>query len=141
MTGDDARGGAPPLPSVARAEARNFYYGFVLLPPERRAGIYAAYAFSRRADDSVDGDDPTRRPLVALACRREQLDACYAGDPPAGDRVLVALADTIPRFAIPGTTSTHLIEGVEMGSAVSALPRLSRRSRTTATGWRERWAW
>ena len=31
---------------IAREEARNFYYGFILLPPERRAGIYAAYSFS-----------------------------------------------------------------------------------------------
>ncbi len=29
---------------ITRLEARNFYYGFVLLPATRRAGIYAAYA-------------------------------------------------------------------------------------------------
>ena len=61
--------------AVARAEARNFYYGFVLLPPERRAGIYAAYAFSRRADDSVDEGGSTELRVAAVAGLRRELDA------------------------------------------------------------------
>jgi 15-cis-phytoene synthase len=100
--------------AVARAEARNFYYGFVLLPPERRAGIYAAYAFSRRADDSVDGDEPLPVKTRAVAERRAELDAVYAGVPPVGDPVLVALADTVRRFGIPRRHLDDLIDGVQM---------------------------
>lgn len=100
--------------AVARAEARNFYYGFVLLPPERRAGIYAAYAFSRRADDSVDEGGSTERRVAAVAGLRRELDACVAGTAPADDPVLVALSDTIRRFSIPRRHLDALIDGVEM---------------------------
>jgi phytoene synthase len=104
--------------AVARAEARNFYYGFVLLPPERRAGIYAAYAFSRRADDSVDEGGSTERRVAAVAGLRRDLDACVAGTAPADDPVLVALSDTIRRFAIPRRHLDALIDGVEMDITV-----------------------
>jgi 15-cis-phytoene synthase len=98
---------------ITRVEARNFYYGFVLLPATRRAGIHAAYAFSRRCDDSVDGDDPMDDKLAAVALRRQELARCYAGDPPADDAVLVALADAVRRFAIPREHLEHLLDGVE----------------------------
>src|SRR5437867_2239172 len=35
---------------LTRREAKNFYYGFILLPQEQRRAIYAAYAFARRGD-------------------------------------------------------------------------------------------
>lgn len=108
--------------AVARAEARNFYYGFVLLPPERRAGIYAAYAFSRRADDSVDEGGTTERRVAAVAGLRRDLDACVAGTAPAGDPVLVALSDAIRRFAIPRRHLDALIDGVEMDITVDRYP-------------------
>ena len=98
---------------IARAEARNFYYGFVLLPAPRRSGIYACYAFSRRCDDSVDGDEPAAVKLGALARRREELDRCYAGQPPPDDPVLVALSDAVQRFRIPRRHLDDLLEGVE----------------------------
>ena len=103
---------------IARNEARNFYYGFVLLPPDRRAGIYAAYAFSRRADDSVDGTEALADKMRAVEARRHELDACYAGAPPSGDAVLVALADAVRRFAIPRRYLDDLLDGVEMDLAV-----------------------
>jgi phytoene synthase len=104
--------------SVARTEARNFYYGFVLLPPERRAGIYAAYAFSRRADDSVDEGGSQEQRVAAVARLRHDLDACAAGTAPADDPVLVALSDTIRRFSIPRRHLDALIDGVEMDISV-----------------------
>lgn len=107
---------------IAREEARNFYYGFILLPPERRGGIYAAYAFSRRADDCVDDDDSIQRRLAAVADRRDELDACYAGAPPADDPVLVALADTVRRFAVPRQHLDDLLDGVAMDLTVARYP-------------------
>lgn len=99
--------------AITRHEARNFYYGFVFLPGERRQGIHAAYAFSRRCDDSVDGDEPLAVKLAELDRRREELDRCYAGAPPGDDPVLVALADSVARFGIPRRHLDHLLEGVE----------------------------
>jgi phytoene synthase len=105
--------------AIARSEARNFYYGFVLLAPERRAGIYAAYAFSRRADDSVDDGGSEAGRVAAVATLRRDLDLCVAGEPPPGDPVLVALTDTIHRFGIPRRHLDDLIDGVEMDIAIS----------------------
>ena len=107
---------------IAREEARNFYYGFILLPPERRAGIYAAYAFSRRADDSVDDEGSPAGKLAAVADRRDELDACYAGEPPADDPVLVALTDTVRRFDVPRAHLDALLDGVAMDLTVSRYP-------------------
>jgi len=104
---------------VARREARNFYYGFILLPPPKRAGIYAAYAFSRRADDTVDDGGPDAGREAAVAALRDQLDAAVAGAPPPDDPVLLALTDTIHRFAIPREHLDALIDGVEMDLTVS----------------------
>ena len=100
--------------TITRAAARNFYYGFVLLPNPRRAAIYAAYAFSRRADDAVDDEGPLDAKLAAIAALRRDLDAVYAATPPPDDGVLVALADTVDRFAIPRAHLDALLDGVEM---------------------------
>ena len=107
---------------IARAKARNFYYGFVLLPPERRSGIYAAYAFSRRADDGVDDEDSMDRRLASVAARRDEVERCYGGDVPPGDPVLVALADTVRRFDIPREHLDSLLDGVEMDLTISRYP-------------------
>jgi phytoene synthase len=107
---------------VARREARNFYYGFILLPEGKRAAIYAAYAFSRRADDAVDGDDPPERRRAAVAGLRSQLDAAVAGAPPPGDPVLVALSDAIHTFRIPREHFDALLDGVEMDLSVTRYP-------------------
>ena len=100
--------------TITRAAARNFYYGFVLLPNPRRAGIYAAYAFARRADDAVDEEGPLDAKLEAVTELRRELDAAYAGAVSEDDEVLVALADTVHRFAIPRQHFDALIDGVAM---------------------------
>lgn len=99
-----------------RTHARNFYYGFVLLPQPRRDAIYAQYAFSRRADDLVDdaGVDAAPASIVRL---RAELDRVYAGEP-GDDPVLVALADTAENFAIPRRLFDALIDGLEMDLTV-----------------------
>ena len=100
--------------TITRAAARNFYYGFVLLPNPRRAAIYAAYAFSRRADDAVDGEGSLEQKLSAVERLRSELEDVYARTPPPDDEVLVALADTVTRFAIPREHFDALLDGVAM---------------------------
>ena len=39
---------------VARAQARNFYWAFLVLPREKRNALCAVYAFMRHADDLSD---------------------------------------------------------------------------------------
>ena len=95
--------------AVTREQAANFYYGMRLLPPQKRAALFAIYAFARRVDDIGDGG-------LAVERKRELLDgeAERLGRPPGDDLVLVALAESRRRFPIPEQSLRDLIEGVRM---------------------------
>jgi phytoene synthase len=58
---------------LTRVYARNFYYGLRLLPHEKRAAMYALYAWMRLVDDIADEEDG--RPLAA---RISELEAWRA---------------------------------------------------------------
>ena len=103
---------------ITRAEARNFYFGFILLPRDRRRGIHALYAFSRLCDDSVDGVDDMDAKMAAVAARRAEVARAYDGDIPGGDPVLIALADAVRRFGIPRAPMDALVDGVEMDLSI-----------------------
>ena len=55
--------------TIAKREAKNFYYAFIALPTERRNAICAIYAFMRQADDLADDES------LALEERRRKLNA------------------------------------------------------------------
>ena len=107
---------------ITRAAARNFYYGFVLLPNPRRAAIYAAYAFARRADDAVDEEGQLDDKLAAVTELRRELDTVYAGTSDPDDEVLVALADTVTRFDVPRAHLEALLDGVAMDLTETRYP-------------------
>jgi 15-cis-phytoene synthase len=99
---------------ITRTQARNFAYGITLLPADKRRALSAVYALARRIDDIGDGDLPGDTKIVALAQAREQvMELARGGAAPAGDLVLVALADAARRFAIPVAAFGELIEGCE----------------------------
>ena len=52
---------------IARTSAKNFYYGFLVLPRRKREAICSVYAFMRRCDDIADDPD------MPLAERRGKL--------------------------------------------------------------------
>lgn len=97
--------------ALTRREAKNFYYGFMLLPAEQRRAIYAAYAFARECDDIVDAGLPVEEASARLAAQRELLDRCLEGSPQGP--VFLALADAVRRYGIPHDYFHRLIEGVE----------------------------
>ncbi len=99
--------------SVARRAARNFYYGFRLLPPAKRDALCALYAFMRRADDLSDEPGTLAEKRAGLAAWRASLDAALAGDT-ASHPVWPALADTVARYAIPPRYLHDLVSGTEM---------------------------
>jgi phytoene synthase len=93
-------------------QARNFAYGIRLLPPPKRRALAAVYAFARRIDDIGDGDLPPAEKAAKLEAARGQVLVLAAGDnPDDGDPVLVALADTGRRFAVPLAAFGELIDG------------------------------
>jgi 15-cis-phytoene synthase len=90
---------------ITRREAKNFAYGIMVLPREKRRAIAAIYAFARRVDDVADGEEPPEAKRVALEEIRDALDA------PPGDPVFVALADARARFGIPREPLAALVDG------------------------------
>lgn len=86
---------------IARNTAKNFYYGFMVLPRPKRDALCAVYAFMRRCDDI--SDDPSL-PLHERRARLESwLDAlhhAHSGEP-TDEPVLLALIDVQRRFGIP----------------------------------------
>lgn len=102
--------------SIARSAARNFYYGFLVLPRHKRNALSAVYAFMRYADDISDDDTPG----VTVAQKRQRLsdwqDALHraiAGQP-TDDPILLAVADTQRRYHVPLELLDQLVIGTAM---------------------------
>jgi phytoene synthase len=91
---------------LTRQRARNFAYGIMVLPRDKRRAIAAIYAFARRVDDVADGELGSEEKRALLHELREQLDA-----PPGEDAMLVALADARTRFPIPADALRALVDG------------------------------
>jgi phytoene synthase len=87
--------------SIARGAAKNFYYGFVVLPRRKRNALSAVYAFMRRCDDIVD--DPTLSPGDRQNKLAEWLDKVHRAlaAQPTDDPVLLALTDAQRAYQIP----------------------------------------
>ena len=113
---------------IARSAARNFYYGFMVLPARKRNALSAVYAFMRHADDI--SDDPST-PVDQRRAKLEEwintfqrvVDGERTDDP-----VLFALADSQKRFNIPLELLEKLVQGTTMdlppASAAGATPLL-----------------
>jgi 15-cis-phytoene synthase len=94
---------------ITWSQARNFAYGIRLLPPAKRRGLAAIYAFARRIDDLGDGTLPAEEKIVALEdARRAVLDLTR---PDPQDAVLLALADVQRKFPVPMAAFGELIDG------------------------------
>lgn len=95
---------------IARASGSSFYAGMRLLPPDRRAALFAVYALARRIDDVADGDLSAAGKLAALADLRTELVRIDESDDP----VLIAVADAARRYPIPLEAFGDLVEGAEL---------------------------
>lgn len=93
---------------VAKRRARNFYYSFVLLSPERKNAMCAVYAFMRYCDDLSDEPGATR---TAMDRWREALTEAFAGRPDSSP-VWPAFIDAVSRYKIPHEYFYDMIEGV-----------------------------
>lgn len=99
---------------ITRQNAKNFYYGFLVLPRRKREALCAVYAFMRRCDDITDD------PKLSLPERRQQLDtwldALHRAQQghPTDDAILLALTDAQRRYAIPAGLLDELAHGTAM---------------------------
>jgi phytoene synthase len=99
---------------VARTAAKNFYYGFMVLPRRKRNALSAVYAFMRHADDICDD------PGMTIPERRVKLHAWLEGyhrvaeGEPTDDPVFLALRDAQHHFGIPIELLDLLVHGTGM---------------------------
>lgn len=98
---------------LARREARNFYYSFLVLPPERRRAMCALYAFMRHTDDLADEPATVAEKRTALDRWRGALRAALDGHD-ADWPGLPALAHAVARHQVPERHLTEVIDGVAM---------------------------
>jgi 15-cis-phytoene synthase len=95
---------------VARREAKNFYYSFLLLSAPQRRAMCAIYAFMRYCDDLSDDEHIADR-ASAIARWRADLEAALAGRLPAHE-LWPAFADAVERYQIPHQYFFAMIAGV-----------------------------
>jgi phytoene synthase len=95
---------------VARSQAKNFYYSFLLLSPPQRRAMCAIYAFMRYCDDLSDDEGIADRP-AAIARWRVDLESALAGRPSA-HALWPAFIDSVKRYNIPHQYFFDMISGV-----------------------------
>jgi len=99
--------------AISRSAAKNFYYGFAVLPLRKRNALSAVYAFMRRCDDIAD--DGTLSPQDRqnkLADWLDKVHRALAGLP-TDDAVLLALTDAQRSYQIP----VGLLDQLAFGTA------------------------
>jgi phytoene synthase len=94
--------------AVAQSRAKNFYYSFVLLDPDRKNAMCAVYAFMRYCDDLSDEPGATH---TAMDRWRDALTDALAGRPDASP-VWPAFLDSVERYRIPHQYFHDMIAGV-----------------------------
>jgi phytoene synthase len=93
----------------------NFYYSFLVLPPEKRRAIVAVWDLCRAVDDAADEPGVPGAAAVAagLAAWRAEIAACFDGGEPRTPQGR-ALLPFIERFGLPRQPFDDLVDGVAM---------------------------
>ena len=98
--------------AVVRQAGTSFFRGMRVLPPDRRAAMYAVYAFCRIVDDVADEPGPRPGKIRGLAEWRARIDALYAGH--ADDPVTRVLLRAVDAYAFRKEDFIAVIDGMEM---------------------------
>lgn len=96
---------------IVQRSGSSFYWAMRVLDPERRAAIYAIYAFCRAVDDIADGTDTPSVKLRQLADWRGEIERVYHATPetPIGR----ALSDVVARYPLAHGDFLSVIKGME----------------------------
>ena len=95
---------------VARTQAKNFYYSFVLLTRPQRDAMCAIYAFMRYCDDLSDGPETANE--ATMACWRSELDDALERGKFGPNPCWPAFVDSVRRYCIPHRYFHEMIDGV-----------------------------
>src|SRR5689334_1934660 len=95
---------------IARTQAKNFYYSFLLLSRPQRQAMCAMYAFMRYCDDLSDAEGVADR-AGSIAQWEADLNSALSGNPP-GHALWAAFCDSVARYRIPHEYFHAMIRGV-----------------------------
>jgi phytoene synthase len=98
--------------ALVRRAGTSFYRGMKVLAADRRAAMYAIYAFCRIVDDVADEPGPLPDKIAGLAAWRARIAGLYAGR--ADDAVTRVLLPAIQRFALRQDDFIAVIDGMQM---------------------------
>src|SRR5437899_5348583 len=93
------------------ASGSSFYAAMRILPREQREAMFQIYSFCRQVDDIADSDGPRPERLAALQQWRDDIDALYAGHPPARLRDYVP---SVRKFDLQREDFLAIVDGMEM---------------------------
>jgi phytoene synthase len=96
---------------IVRAAGTSFYRGMRILPPDRRAAMYAIYAFCRLVDDIADEPAPLETKRAELAAWRARIAGLRQGV--ASDATTRVLAQAMRRFDLREADFLAVIDGME----------------------------
>ena len=97
---------------IVRSAGTSFYHGMRILPPDRRAAMYAIYAFCRVVDDIADEPAPMREKRRALDEWRSRIEALERGEAEGPVARVLLLARRY--FALRRVDFLAVIDGMEM---------------------------
>jgi len=93
------------------ASGSSFYAAMRILPQAQREAMFLIYQFCRQVDDIADSTAPRAERLAELAQWRKDIDALYAGAPPAK---LTGYVESVKRFGMRKEDFLAIIDGMEM---------------------------
>ncbi len=118
MTNPPAPSAADPAASVAHAvnnSGSSFLAAMRVLPPDKRQGMYALYAFCREVDDIADEAGAPEEKRRRLAEWRVEIERIFEGKPRLP--ISCVLSDAVARFDLQKADLLALIDGMEMDAA------------------------
>jgi phytoene synthase len=98
--------------AVVKAAGTSFYRGMRVLPADRRAAMYAVYAFCRLVDDVADEPAPIEAKRAGLAAWREAIGGVFRGA--ADSAVTRVLLPAVQRFGLRQEDFLAVIDGMQM---------------------------
>jgi phytoene synthase len=112
---DASRADLAEVERIVRRSGTSFYRGMRILPADRRAAMYAIYAFCRLVDDVADDDGPLEEKRAALQVWRERVAQLGEG---GGDLAVTrVLARAMAAFDLRPADMLAVIDGMEMDAA------------------------
>ena len=98
--------------ALVRRAGTSFHRGMKVLAADRRAAMYAIYAFCRMVDDVADEPGPLGEKIAGLAAWRGRIAGLYAGR--AEDAVTRVLLPAVQRYALRQDDFMAVIDGMQM---------------------------